>query len=272
MPMYVVTPGQQKGGVGKTTVTANLAVIAGETGLRTLAVDLDPQSHLTFSFGQETPPQGFSVGELLNDSVSPKPSFREVVLRSVAPSVDLLPGDERALVRAEHDIALDALTGMTRLRKLLDSVKDDYDICFIDTPPKVEGLAVVAMVASDGIIIITEPQTLAYTSTTVYAAKVAQVRNSLNPNLKTLGVLLNKSGDGEEARFILDKLRETGLHIFKTAIPVNRYASKASLGGVPTALIDRNRDIGRIYRAVGDELADLLRGITDEADLEVASQ
>ena len=66
--MYVVTPGQQKGGVGKTTVTANLAAVSGEFGMRVLAVDLDPQSHLTFSFRQTASCPGRSIGDLLNES------------------------------------------------------------------------------------------------------------------------------------------------------------------------------------------------------------
>jgi chromosome partitioning protein len=91
--MYVVTPGQQKGGVGKTTVTANLAAISGDFGLKVLAVDLDPQSHLTFSFNQLARP-GYSLGEMLNSTVTAPPRFEDVVIRDVAPNVDLLPGDE----------------------------------------------------------------------------------------------------------------------------------------------------------------------------------
>ena len=263
--MYVVTPGQQKGGVGKTTVTANLAAISGDFGLKVLAVDLDPQSHLTFSFNQLARP-GYSLGEMLNSTVPSPPSFADVVIRDVAPNVDLLPGDERALVSAEHDIALDPLTGMRRLRRLLDSVGDQYQLCFIDTPPKVEGLAVVALVASDGVVIVAEPQTLSYTSTMVYAAKIAQVQDSLNPNLQILGVLLNKAFDGEESTFIQEQLRASGLHVFDTMIPVNKLASKAAAGGVPTALAHRNYEIGKIYRRAADEISDRLTGTLADAD------
>lgn len=271
--MYVVTPGQQKGGVGKTTVTANLAAVSGEFGMRVLAVDLDPQSHLTFSFRQTASGPGRSIGDLLNESAESKPAFDDVVIRNVAPGVDLLPGDERALVRAEHDVAMDPLTGLQRLRKLLESVGDRYDLCYIDTPPKVEGLAVVAMVASDGVIVIAEPQTLSFASTQVYTAKVAQVKASLNPNLRLLGVLLNKVVEGEEADFITDQMRKSGLHVFETTIPFSRYASKAAASGVPTALMHSTRKIGRIYRDVADEMSDRLRGAdTDVEELEVAAR
>ena len=84
--MYVVTPGQQKGGVGKTTVTANLAAISGDFGLKVLAVDLDPQSHLTFSFNRLARP-GYSLGEMLNSTVPAPPTFEEVVIRDVAPAL-----------------------------------------------------------------------------------------------------------------------------------------------------------------------------------------
>lgn len=256
--MYVVTTGQQKGGVGKTTTTANLAAISGDFGLKVLAVDLDPQSHLTLSFGQQAKP-GRTIGELLNHSVEPRPSFDDVVIRDVVPNVDLLPGDERALERAENDIAADAIGGMTRLRKVLDPVGDRYQLCFIDTPPKVEGLSVAAMVASDGVVIVSEPKTLAFASTKVYAAKVQQVAGSpLNPRLRLLGVLLNMVVDGEETTVITGLLRDSGLHVFDTQIPQSRLASKAAAGGVPAALTNRNNSIGRVYRAVADEISDRL--------------
>jgi chromosome partitioning protein len=262
--MYVVTPGQQKGGVGKTTITANLAAISGDFGLKVLAVDLDPQSHLTLSFGQQARP-GYSTGELLNHSLDNRPTFDEVLIRDVVPNVDLLPGDERALERAENDIAADPIGGMTRLRQLLGTVGERYQLCFIDTPPKVEGLSVLAMVASDGIVIVSEPQTLAYASTKVYAAKVEQVAASpLNPHLRILGVLLNKVSEGEESTFITRLLRDSGLHVFDTEIPASKLASKAAAAGVPAALANRNHGIGKIYRAVADEISDRLTQILDE--------
>jgi chromosome partitioning protein len=262
--MYVVTPGQQKGGVGKTTITANLAAISGDFGLKVLAVDLDPQSHLTLSFGQQTRP-GYSTGELLNHSLDQRPSFDEVLIRDVVPNVDLLPGDERALERAENDIAADPIGGMSRLRRLLESVGERYQLCFIDTPPKVEGLSVLAMVASDGVVIVSEPQTLAFASTKVYAAKVEQVAASpLNPDLRILGVLLNKVVEGEESTFITKLLRETGLHVFETGIPASKLASKAAASGVPAALANRNHGIGKVYRAVADEISDRLTEVIDD--------
>lgn len=261
--MYVVTPGQQKGGVGKTTVTANLAAVSGEAGLKVLIVDLDPQSHLTLSLNQETVP-GLSVGDLLNSQVANPPSFDDVVLSEVLPGVDLLPGDERALEMAEKDIATDPLHGLARLRKLLSSVDDRYQICYIDTPPKIEGLAVVAMVASDGVVIVSEAQSLSFASTTVYAGKVAQVAgSSLNPNLRILGVLLNKVVPGEEADMVIASLKDAGLHVFENAIPSSRRASKAAAFGVPAALANRNHSIGTIYRMVADELVDRLTEMMD---------
>jgi chromosome partitioning protein len=254
---------QQKGGVGKTTVTANLAVVAGEFGaghgFRVLAVDLDPQSHLTLSLAQRPEP-GRSLGELLNSQIINPPSFDDVVIRDVAPGVDLLPGDERALEMAENDIDNDKIGGLTRLKHLLDSVRDRYQLVFIDTPPKVEGLSVVAMVASQGIIIVAEPSSLSFASTRVYAAKVRQVADSpLNPALRVLGVLLNKATTGEEASIVTDALGAMGFPVFETRIPLSKLASKAAGNGVPAALAYRNTEIGKIYRAAADEIIDRLQ-------------
>jgi chromosome partitioning protein len=261
--MFVVTPGQQKGGVGKTTVTANLAAVAGEFGqehgFKVLAVDLDPQAHLTLSLAQRPAP-GRSLGELLNSQIVNPPTIDDVTIRDVMPGVDLLPGDERALERAENDIENDQISGLTRLRVLLDSVADRYQLAFIDTPPKVEGLAVVAMVASDGVIIVAEPSALSFASTRVYAAKVQQVANSpLNPRLHVLGTLLNKVVPGEEATLITEAMRDMGMHVFDTQIPLSKLASKAAGNGRPAALASRNYNIGAIYRAAADEIIDRLQ-------------
>jgi cellulose biosynthesis protein BcsQ len=92
------------------------------------------------------------------------------------------------------------------------------------------------------------------------------VQDSLNPTLQVLGVLLNKAFDGEESTFIQEQLRASGLHVFDTTIPVNKLASKAAAGGVPTALAHRNYEIGKIYRRAADEISDRLTATFADTD------
>ena len=123
----------------------------------------------------------------------------------------MLPGDERALVSAEHDIALDPLTGMRRLRRLLLIRWGISPSCASSTRRrKLKALRWWRWWLRTVSVIVAEPQTLSYTSTMVYAAKIAQVQDSLNPNLQVLGVLLNKAFDGEESTFIQEQLRASG--------------------------------------------------------------
>lgn len=262
MTMKVITPGQQKGGVGKTTVTVNLGAVAGKE-MRVLLVDLDPQSHLTLSLGKKAP-AGRSIGEMLNSQVPTPPSFDDVVIRDVMPGVDLLPSNEVALSNAEKDINNDPIGGLNRLKHLLAQVADRYQLCFIDSPPKVDGLSVVAMVASDGVVIVSEPKSLSLAGAFTYAAKVKSVAESpLNPGLRVLGVLLNKAesnpdNDGPEARDVIQALTDAQFTIFETRIPESRLASKAAATGLPAALANENSVVADRYRNAADEIVDEL--------------
>lgn len=257
--MLTVTLGNQKGGAGKTTCTANLAAICGEAGLRVLAVDADPQGQLTESYGAQAEP-GRSLGELLDRSVPGRPTLQEVRLHGVAAGVDLLPAEERPLERAEREMDGDALGGLTVVREVLAGVADDYDLILIDTPPRLTSLTVGPLVASDAALLVMKPQAFHFMSARAFTAKVEQVAASpLNPALRLIGVLFNAEDSGaEESRVVEQLVFDAGWPLFTARIPDSRLASKAALRGVPAAIAFPNQSIAASFRAAADELLDRL--------------
>jgi chromosome partitioning protein len=271
--MLTVTLGNQKGGAGKTTCTANLAAIAGGAGLRVLAVDADPQGQLTESFAAQAEP-GRSFGELLDRSLANRPTIFDVRLRNVAPGVDLLPAEERPLERAERDMDGDALGGLAVVRDVLAQVADDYDLVLIDTPPRLTSLTVGPLVASDAALLVMKPQAFHFMSARAFAAKVDQVAASpLNPQLRLLGVLFNAEDVGaEESRVVEQLVTDAGWPLFKARIPDSRLASKAALSGRPAALAFPNHPIAASFQAAADELMERLTALADDEMAAAAAQ
>jgi chromosome partitioning protein len=257
--MLTVTLGNQKGGAGKTTTTANLAAVAGAAGLRVLAVDADPQGQLTESFGAQAHP-GRSLGELLDTSLAARPNFDAVCLVAVAPNVDLLPAEERPLERAEREMDSDPLGGLTVLRSVLASVAARYDLVLIDTPPRLTSLTTGPLVASDAALLVMEPKAFHFLSARAFVAKIDQVAASpLNPRLRLIGVLLNAvPRDAEEATAVEKLVTDSGWPVLTARIPDSRLASKAALAGLPAVLAYPNQPIAASYQEVANELLERL--------------
>lgn len=270
--MLTVVFGNQKGGAGKTTCCANLAVIAADAGLRTLVVDIDPQGHLTESYlltdalvdaAAERP----SLGDLLDITSSNRPTFDEVVLKEVAPNLDLLPSSERPLERAESSMDSDALGGLTVVKELLAGVEDRYDLVLIDSPPRLTSLAVGPLVAADAVVIPMEPVTFHYLSTDTYIAKVRQVAASpLNPDLRLLGILYNKvKPDAEETKIVFSMVEANGWPTLSTHIPESRYASKAvMLRQLPAAHTYPFTPFAQAFRSASNEILEKLNAMAEE--------
>lgn len=143
----VLAIGSQKGGIGKTTTTANLAVAWGAMGHRVLAVDLDPQFALTRRFGVSPAAATGTVFELL----AGEGDVRDAVLRDVVEGVDLLAA-RRELAKLELSLAGEHHRERF-LADLLEGEVDDYDSVLIDCPPSLGLLTVNAFVAADEIVI-----------------------------------------------------------------------------------------------------------------------
>jgi chromosome partitioning protein len=173
----------QKGGVGKTTTVVNIAAALASTGCKVVALDLDPQAHLTIHLGVE--PETIESGSYKVLTQSAK--FEEEIL-IVRPNLWLLPANIN-LVGAESEL-VSVVGRETILREALQTVIDKFDYCFIDCPPSLGLLTLNALAAAQDVLIPLQPHFLALQGFGKLLQTIDLVNKRINPSLKVTGVLL----------------------------------------------------------------------------------
>lgn len=174
----------QKGGVGKTTVTLGLASAAAHAGHRVLVVDLDPQGGSTWVLGIDPADVEVSSAEVLGRA----PASKAIVTSAWGEFVDVLPAATRLQDR-EHGSGKDS---GKRLRAALESVVGNYDAVLIDCPPSLGNLTTNGLAAANHAIIVVEPSALGLRGIGAIADVVDEVWDAENPELELAGVIVNK--------------------------------------------------------------------------------
>jgi chromosome partitioning protein len=240
----------QKGGTGKTTAVRTLTDVFRRVGLRTLAVDLDPQGNLSdyFDVGPDAAP---TIGDVL----SGRAKAREAVHDGIIPA---------NLNLAEAELALGGKMGRElTLKKALRDVRGDYDLIMVDCPPSLGLLTVNALVAADRALLSAEAQYFALQGVEQALEVIELARETLNPNLEWLGVVLNIADmRTRHSREAFDSLREHfGEKLLDTTIRASiAYAESAERA---LSILDYRPDLAVDYLNVADEL--LRRLELDEA-------
>lgn len=179
----VIALTNQKGGVGKTTTSGALAAgLASFYDKKVLAIDLDPQGNLGFSLGLDIE-DGYTIHDVLKGAVSMKDAIQSVNGCDIVTSNILLSSAELDFAGANRELLL---------KSALDSVLNDYDYIIIDTPPALNILTVNAYAVADHLIIPMAPEILSLLGLTQLKETVDSVRQSVNPHLNVLGILLTK--------------------------------------------------------------------------------
>jgi len=231
----------QKGGTGKTTTVRTLTDVFRRIGLRVLAVDLDPQGNLSDYLDIE-PDASPTIGDVL----SGRAEIRDAIKQSVVPA---------NLGLAEAELVLGGKMGRElTMKRALAQVKDDYDLILIDCPPALGLLTVNALVASDWALLSSQAQYFAMQGVEQALEVIELARDSLNPELKWLGVILNladmRTKHSQEA---FRSLREHfGEKLLDTPVRASiAYAESAELA---VSIIDHRPDLGADYLNIADEL------------------
>ncbi|MFG6564259.1 ParA family protein [Sulfitobacter sp. 1A13421] len=249
----IIAIANQKGGVGKTTTTINLAAALAEAGKRILVVDLDPQGNASTGLGIEVEDRDFTTYDLLLDDSLPQDVIQHTEtngLLIVPATVDLSSADIELFSNEKRSFLLHDALRQTQM----DQFKFDYIL--IDCPPSLNLLTVNAMIAAHSVLVPLQSEFFALEGLSQLMLTIREVRQSGNKDLRIEGVLLtmydrrnNLSQQVEnDARANLGEL------VFQTVIPRNVRVSEAPSFAMPVLSYDPTSKGAQAYRDLAAEL------------------
>lgn len=251
MPLaYAVV--NQKGGVGKTTTTVNLAAYLATFGKKILLIDIDPQSNASVGLGIGRTTINRCLYNVLVDGVPAE----EIVVKSPISNLDVLPSTPRLAGAEVELVSLDARE--TRLKQALLKIKENYDIIIVDCPPSLSLLTVNALASADEVIIPIQCEYYALEGISQLTHTLELIRESLNPDLKIRGIILTMYDPRTllSAQVAEETRKYFGSKVFKTVIPRNVRLAEAPSFGQPIIFYDPGSKGAEAYENLCREVLD----------------
>ncbi len=252
----IVSVLNRKGGVGKTTVTVNLAAALADHGVRILMVDIDPQASASLSLGiarADLPP---SIADVLYRRLL----LPEALRKTEIPGLDMLTGSAD-LASAQQDLARCYRTPERALATVLQPIADLYDLILVDCPAGLPLLAHCALIASDGLLVPTTPTFLACEGVENTLAACQRVVQRHAAKSRLLGIVINQSRSSTEVcRAKAEALRDRyGESVLQTEVPHSVRLIEAPEAGVPISRFAPESRAAQAFHTLAAEVLERAR-------------
>jgi chromosome partitioning protein len=245
----------QKGGVGKTTTTINLAAALAEQGRRVLVVDLDPQFNTTSGFGHDPYANGNGRATACDVLLRPQTGLEDAIIPTSVAGIDLVPA---TLDLARADVQLPQMVANETILSgsVTKAVRGRYDYLLVDCPPNLGRLTINALTAATDVLVPVQAGRWALSGTQALFEIVDVVRSRLNPELRVLGILCTMVDTRTAlARDVVAEIRATfGAQVFETVIKLATKLSEAAFAEAPITTYAPHSEAANGYRALAAEV------------------
>ena len=251
----VIAVTNQKGGVGKTTTTENVAIGLARNGCNVLIVDFDPQGDLTSCLGWNDSLE-HSVSSMLDDYINDNDINYESLILHHEEHVDLIPAN---IELADFEMRLVSVINREQtLSNCIEPLRNQYDYIFIDCPPSLGMLTVNALSAADEVLIPVQTQYLPAKGMTKLLQTVGKVQRKINSNLKITGIVMTLADlNTNLTKSTIETIRESfgkNIRVFDTIIPKATKASEASISGKSIYAYAKDSKVALAYENLTKEL------------------
>ncbi|WP_196139800.1 ParA family protein [Aliikangiella sp. G2MR2-5] len=246
----IIAVTNQKGGVGKTTSSINIAASLAATKRKVLLIDLDPQGNASSGCGIDKDELEYHILDVLTGDKS----AQDCMINAEQAGIYIIPANSDLAAAEAHLLSMD--NKEAKLKNALDSVADQFDYVFIDCPPSLSILTVNALVAANSVMIPMQCEYYALEGLSALLQTIQQITEAVNPELEIEGILRTMYDPRNRlAVEVSSQLHEHfGDKVYRTVIPRNVRLAEAPSYGLPALLYDRLSRGAKAYLALAGEM------------------